>query len=528
MKENTKRGITLVYSILLIILAAIFTAMTMMPIVSFEESRVKYAKEYYVGTFTTAMDKSDDLEIGLKSVIDFVINFSDAQKIVRVQAGTESVEAEERERLAKKLDDDKGLSNSVRLFYAFGGLVEDETETEELDTGKLGTRKMTLAIDILKIILLVCLIGVGIVYSIIIAIKFIIFLIKSLIHLKNDTDSDVDKRMDKFPFVAYTAMMVMFYMIYALVSKGGNMGLAIKGAMLVFIVVCALRAIKTIAFAEKDRVLVIVKQAITAVTIIALTLLMFNFIGVDLVNEYEDVVYKRSQTQYAAELEALADSDKDEYEITKAAQEAVAKTNTIYTAIILPVSLVGAMVIVGGLISAVERFANKKAKLKTGELVPYQAMIVLAVFVLIFAIVPTVFAVDSADAREEAFKGGQFKIWYTEYKEEGTFLNLEYQLAKNLAEEGDKELAELREELKAAEGEEAEELKEQIENGERIVKSAVERATEIEARAKRPTICIITAAIVLIAEIAYLVVPKMLKKKEDETLAPIEEPVAAE
>lgn len=528
MKENTKRSITLVYSILLIILAAVFTVITVMPIVTFEESRVKYEKEYYTGAFTIAMDKSDDLEIGLKSVIDFVINFSDAQKIVRVQAGNESVDDAERERLAEKLDENKGLSNSVRLFYAFGGMFDEDTNEEtDLDTGKLGTGKMTLAIDILKVILLICIIGIGIIFSIITIIKFIIFLIKSLIHLKDDSDTDVDNRMDKFSFVSYTAIMVMFYMIYALVSVGGNMGLAIKGAMLVFIIACALRAIKTIVFAEKDRVLVIVKQAITAVTIIALTLLMFNFIGVDLVNEYEDVVVSRSQMQYAAELEALADSGKEAHEITKAAEEAVANRNSIYTAIILPVVLVGAMVIVGGLISAVERFANKRTKLKTGELVPYKAMIALAVFVLIFAIVPTVFAVDSKDAREEAYKAGEFKIWYTEYQEEGTKLNIEYQLAKEIAEEGDEELAELREELKSAEGEKAEKLKEQIENGEKLLKEAEERVVEIEARAKRPTTCIITAVIVLIAEIAYLVVPKILKKKEDDTPAP-EAPVAEE
>ena len=527
MNEATKRKITLGYSIALIILAAIFTFVTILPVVTFKANEVKYGKEYYSGTFTSNMDMPDELELGLISVIDFIRHFSDAQTVARVQAGNETVEEDERARLAEKLDEDKSFANSVLLFYAFGGLVDDgeSEDSTSLETSKLGTDTLPLTMTILGVIFLICLIGVGFVFPIIIIIKFIIFLIKSLKHIKDDSDTDVDNRMDKFSFTAYTAMMVMFYMLYALVSRGVGMGLAIKGAMIVFIVVCALRAVKAIIFAGQDRTLVIIKQAITAVSIVAVVLLMFNFIGVDLINELDDVVVDMSQKQYLAELDKLADSDMEAHQITDAAQKAVASSNAVNTSIIVTVALSGAIMIVAAAGNSVERFANKKGKTKTGELVPYKAMVVLSVFLLIIAIVPTVFAVGSEEARDEAFEAGQFKVWYTEYQEEGTKLNIEYEFAKEFKEVGDEELAELREELKTAEGEKAEQIAQQIEDGEKMLAEADEIIGEIEARAKRPTTCIILTVIFLIAEYAYLIVPKILmkNKKEEE---PAVEPAA--
>lgn len=527
MKEKTKKQISVLYSVLLIILAAAFAVVTVLPVVTFDAEEVRYGDEYYTGSFTTNMDKPSEIKFGLISVIDFIRHFGDAQTIARVQAGNKTVDEAERERLEEKLDDDESFANTVVLFYAFGGLVEDDSDSSsgELDTGKLGTGTLRVTLSILKVSFLISLIGVGLVFHIIVIIKFIGFLIRSLKSIKESDAAETDKRMDKFPFTSYTATMLMLYMLYALVAAGVGMGAAILGAVIVFLLVCLLRAVKTALFAEKDKILMLVKQGITLVSIIAVAALLVNFVGVGLVTEYDDAIVDMSSKQYFAELDDLADSDMDDYKITETAQKAVSTSNGINTAIFVSLTLLGAIFMVAALGNSVERFANKKGKTKTGELVPYKAMVVLSVILLVVAIVPAFVGVDSKEARDEGFEKGQLKIWYTEYKAEGTPANIEYELLKEFKEAGDEELAELREELKSADDEKAEEIKEDIEDGKKMLAEADDKIQEIEARSKRPVNCIIAGIVFLLAEYAYFFVPKYLSKgkKEEE---PAEEPVA--
>ena len=570
MKEATKKKLTLGYSIALIVLAAVFTVMSVMPAISINPNKYVFPKEYATGRYTSKMNAPEEIGVGFSTVIDIATNWNDMMTVLVVQGDEAAIQAkkdkiaemksknysdetirEEQDKLAEmqadfnkyldklseedvkriedKLQNDDTFINLIGAVYGISGAFASDTEEAIENSSKLGIDTLDITVMILGIILFLCLVGTAMVFPIIVIIKFIVFLVKSLVNLKKDDDKAIDDRMDKFPFTAYTAMMLMFCMMYSLVATGVGIGLAIKGALVVLVIVCLLRAVKTILFADKGRVQIIVKQAISLVSVFAAIMLLFNFIGVDLINEFGDVIATMSAKQYIAESEALIDAGTNADSVKKLAEEAVSSSNGMNTAIIVTVSIVGAMLIVVAVINAIERFGNKKMKLKTGELVPYKAMVVLSVFLLVLAIVPTVFAVDSADARDEAFEAGQFKVWYDEYQEEGTKANINYELLVGFAEKGEEELEELRDDLKSADEAKAEMIEKQIEYGEKLVNAANDEIKAIETRATRPTTCIIFAVVFLIAEYAYLIVPKVLakNKKEDEAPATEEEPAPA-
>ena len=517
MNQQSKTRLTKLYSILLILLAAALTVVSVMPVVTFKTADTVFPMEYYTGSFTVTMDTPEDIGLGLKAIVDVVRHFTDMQSLISSQAGNKLLDEEERDRLAHKLDEDESFANSVLLFYAFGGLMEEEDSSDDLDTGALGTGKLRVAKNILGVILILSLIGTGLVFPIIIAIKFIAFLTRSLKHLKDDTAEDVDTRMDKFVFTSYTATMLMFYMLYALVAKGVGMGMAIRSAILIFLAVCLLRAIKTMLFTDKkDWVAMLIKQAITVVSIVALATLLVNFIGVGLINELDDVVVDMSQKQYLAELDELWATDTDDYKLIKFAQKAVSTSNGVNTAIFVTLGLTGALIMLAGLGNAVERFSNRKGKTKTGKLIEYKAMIVLAVILLVIGLTPMLVATTSAEARDEAYENGTFKIWYTEYQTEGTLLNLRYELLNEFKEAAEEELAELYEERKSASEEKLEEIEDEIEIGEEMLGEANAQIAKIEARAKRPVNCLLAAIAFLLAECAYLLVPKYFLKKTGE------------
>lgn len=536
MNETTKKKISLGYSIALIVLAAVFTFFSFMPALVFDAGEMDYEGVYYVGEFTHGADPNDEFKFGPIAVVDFIRHIGDVLKLIRHQEHTVNpssdshqyiLDSDERARLSEKFADDESFVTAVRMYYVFGGLFDDDSDSSNDSTAsKFATDSVSLTAKILAVISLVCLIGIALVFPIIIFIKFIIFLVKSLKHIKEDTDEDVDNRMDKFSFTTYSATMFMFYACYVLLSKGAEMGLAIIGALIVFLTVCILRAVKNILFASEGRLLVIVKQAITLISIVSVALLLVNFKGVDIINKYDEAITKISLAHYDAELEKLADSGKEDYQITKAAEEAVAKSNEIKSIAAIFVVFLGALVMVGAIITGIERVANKKVKLKTGEFVHHKAMLSLAVIMLIVAIVPTLLAAKSEEDLDKAYSAGWLKIWYTEYQEEGTRMYNNYERLKVVKEAGEEILEEMRDALNEADEDEKEEAQKAVEAFEKEHEKVIETINDIEAMPKRPTNCLIFAILFLLAEFAYHFVPKFMQTKKDD--GSNEEPAAPE
>jgi len=570
MSEKAKKQVSLFYSILLIILAISFTVVSFLPVVVVNTSDMNYPEVFYNGRYTNNIDAPDEISFGMNTVLDFLTDFSDVVTVIGVQSLDSIIKVQQEhvdeirynesysttsiDRAIKKLADlkdkrddildeltdedvsiikdklqyDEDFIDIIAAFYGLiGSIITDSADAESIIVAAGSDYDMGL--DILPIIMLfmqllsfLMLIGCALVFPIIIVIHCIVLAVKTFKHLNYADAAEIDKRMDKFPFTGYTSFMVILFVLYALTAPGASMGGAVIGAIVIFLIACLLRAVKTVLFADKSNIVpIVVKQAISAVSIVATAILLANFIGLNLIGELDQAVVPMTETQFFAEVDKYADSGMGVYSVMTAAKEEVLLSNVINAIVVAMLGLFGSIMIVAALGNSTERLANKKGKNARGALVEYKAMVALAVILLIFAIVPTVFAANSADALEEAYSKGQFKIWYNEHEERGTEAYTEYNLLIEYKEAAEEELIELEEELASADGDKAEELAEKVDDAKHTLKMINNEIKDIEAKPTRPVVCIVMAALFFVSELAYLLVPKFFfKKKDGEEIAP--------
>ena len=423
---------------------------------------------------------------------------------------------EDYERIAEKLSEDDGFRNLVGALYSFAGAATSEAEEDdaiEETFTDYGSNPMPVTYGLLNVVITVGLCCVALVYPIVVFCKYIAQLIYFFIHLKDEDPRAIEKRMDKFPFSGYTATFIMLFAMFALFANDGiAMGSAFVAAIVVWAVGNLLRAVKKILLDEDNKILAIVKQSLTVISIVAVAILLVNFIKLDLINDLNDNIQTMTVEHYMAELES-GDAE--------AAESAVSTSNGINTAVVVVLSMLGVMVICVGLINLNERFGFRLMKLKTGEKVPYKAMYGLAIFLLIIAILPTVlFTASSEEALEEAYEAGNFKVWYTAYQEDGTVENVEYELLVKLHDDLEDGMEDLEDE--------------DLEAAESMLASLEDRISDIESRGSRGVLCIVMAVLFLLSEIAYKLSPKFIpepKKKERPEIpeaTPTEEVFSAE
>lgn len=442
---------------------------------------------------------------------------------------------EDKEILADKLKNDEKFLEVLGTVYAFLGYVADDVADAFTGDQAVGTNPLPGFVSFLGIIILIALIGAAIVYPVIVIIFFIVKLIQFLTHMKEDDADAAEKRMDKFPFSGYAATITILFMLFALLASGGvSMGAGVVGAIVIWVISNAIRAAKKILFAEEDRLLVIVKQAITVVSVIAIAVLLVNFSGIDLIGHLDDSMVDISRAYHVTRLEQLADSGvSNSTSIYEIARDDVSKANLKNTGIVLGISVIGMILISSALISTIERFGHKTVKLKNGTRASYKAMPVMAIFLLVLAILPMTLGAKTIEQRNEAFENGKFRVCYNEFEIDGSAAKVEYELLKASHETGVEFVAELKEEVKAADGELADELKEELEDAEFKLASLEDEIKDMEAQASRCTVCIAMAVIFVIAEFAYLSAPKFVPvgAKKEETVseaAPAAEAVAEE
>ena len=565
MNEKGKRIFSKIYSILVVILAAAMVLLSITPIMVLNSSRFELDEKFYTGRFTSKSAFPKDIKIGVGTIFTLISNFGDMQTVMGIQSYDATIEeledeideiesaenvneralekAEEKlaeeiegreqvladlseedlERVEEKLQNDEDFINLIATMYSFGGFTGDAFDDSDNSTSGTGMKTLPITKAILSIILLIVLFIYAVVFVIILVIKFIILLVKFFCHLKDTDSTNADSNMDRFPFTVYAGVMAVFFTFLYLVSPVGmSMGSAIVGSLIILVVSSVLRAVKNILFAKKNRVELIVKKAVTVVSIVAAVVFLFSFTGVGLINELDEAT-PGITSSYLSEL--------DDIELSEA-KDKVAAANGRNTAIIVTATLVGAMLIVIAAINTIERFGDKKQKLKTGEMVAYKAMPVLAIFLIIVSIVPTFFGAGSKDALEEAYEKGNFKVYYEAYKDDETLEKRNYDILVSTEESLDDLLAESKENLKSAEGEAAEELSDQIEEFEYIQNTAKDMIKEIETQKTKATLCIVAAVIFAVAEFVYLFCPKFFVGKaeeaEEESEAPVDEETSAE
>ncbi len=527
------KTLTMVYRLLIILLAVAFAYTTVLPVITFKMDNSKLGEDSLtldmINTFeelkneinerndenykiTSEFNIPEGVEIGISPVFKLfssLVRNIDCINLIIEMVGSEDdsenegaassegyTEEELKEDILKQLLNDQELLDSVVSFAYAVDMLQSITDTDmESSENDLG-----MICFIFSLIALLFLVLIAFIYPIVMAIKLIVFIIRMLKHL-TDVDSDkADRLINKFPFSSHLAFLLVFYLVFAICNSGGNFapGTSITYAMVIFFIVSVLQAINAVLVTDEDRVHIIIKQVISVVSIVAVAVLMPNFMAVDVLGEFDNARLMISATQYASELSNGNQSP----------QEVIDMSELKNTVIVFFISLLGVGLMCGTLLSLIERFSNKKVKLRGKGYVPRKAMIFASVVVLLIALYPTVISVDSAEARKEAYASGSFKIWYTEYLEEGTSDNIEYEFLKATEDKLTAELEEIRGELSSAEGERAEELKTMISEAEKSIETINDQIDEFEAYANRPKLCLIPAVVFLISEIVYGIVYK--------------------
>lgn len=551
------KTLNMVYRLLIILLAVAFAYTTVLPVITFKVDSSKLGEDSLaleiIQSFneikndseglegegleiTSELKLPDSIEIGFAPTFELVNSFvrhidsiklfiemsgedgaGDGEVGVEGEATTPS-EGHTEEELAEALLEilnDQGLADSVITLLCLVDMIrsffDSDTTVEE---SVLSMMCMYFALFAFLFLMLIAFI-----YPIVMAIKLIVFLIRMLKHLADDDSAKVDRMICKFPFSSHVTFLLCFYLIFAICNVGGNFapGTSITYAVVIFLIVSVLGAINAVLTTDGDRVHILIKQAISVVSIVAVAILMSKFMAVDIIGEFDNARPLISADQLIAEIANGNQSPQDALNASEA-------KNTFIVFIIV---LLGVSLMCGTLLSIIERFSNKKVKLRGKGYTQRGSMVFVSILMLVIALYPTMIAVDSAEARDEAYSAGSFKIWYTEYLEDGTDDNIEYELLKATGEELNNELEGLRDELRSAEGERAEELASTVSDAEKAIETINDQIDDFEDRASRPKRCLIAAIILLISEIVYRIAYKAFDKKDKKAPGEPKEPEVA-
>ena len=274
--------------------------------------------------------------------------------------------------------------------------------------------------------------------------------------------------------------------------------------------VSVLRGIKAIVCAGKHRVRVVVKQALTVLSVICMIVILMNFSGAFLLEGIRAEHIELNDTYYDALTDAQGENASG---IKDTVENAV-----IWNRILIPMGLMIASVMaLTAVISLISRLGYKTTKDKNGNLIdPNGSLLVFAVVVLIIAIIPPIFNAPDHHAKIDSFEKGIYKTCYQEYLEDGTFAKVEYETLKSNQELNMELIDALKEELKTAQGEEADKITAVLAKTEYQLAAIEQEIKDIETKQSKATLCIVMAALFMVIEIFYIFVNKIIRVKEDQ------------
>ena len=555
MREQSKKRLVKWYNLLLLLLAAVFTVTSFLPVVVLDANRTEYPELFYEARYTSHMTPVREIELGYGTVFSLVTNFSDFITLVTIQsnegyvnnsserlqelrdeeASEEEIEdfledvAETRktleedlealteadhERIIDKVKNDDGFRSLVSAVYFFAASATSEEDGDVIEESATayGINPMPLLGTILFAALTIGLIGLALIYPIILVFKLIAQIVHYLKHLKDDDLTVIERRMERFPISGYCGSFISMLVLFMLFAPDGiSVGAGVVSCIIVWLVGNVFRAVKHIVLDEPNKPLALGKQAMAVVTIVAALIMLVNFSGLNLVSDLEDEsVRKIFLEHYAQKLDTLDGDYASASELSDAAESAVTLANMINTAVVLLVALGGIGLMIGTVVSSVERMGYKLQKLRNGEREPYKAMRGLAITLLVFTLLPILlFSAGSEEALEDAYADGNFKVWHEAYLEKGTPENVEYRL-----------LVETRDDLEDA-VEDMDEDDEAYEPATQLLASLEDQIDDIEAKSSRGIISVVMAVIMLIAEFLYHFMPKFFPAGKKEEPVPV-------
>ena len=468
-----------------------------------EESIIKYTELYASTQSSTYLERIDILREEI------------AEEELLLQEELSTITEEEGERLEHLLQDDDFLDTLAFVYGMLGFFdVVGESFTQK---SSYGVNIAPMLVTLLTVIMMA---GV-VITALILAIASLIGFIKRLIYfIKHIKDWDSFEISRAYPNALPAFLMILLTLLGMMFLYGSSLRIG-SGMILLGIVWLVSNIIRTLnlVFAERNnkaRIITIVKQGITILSLVAIVLVCAGFYGLDFTGHYleeSNLPGEAYVDRFVEDATLTPDYDINDaiYEGRKGAEKRVEKN----TALILLGSYLAALFMVITLSALVERNGMRTASRKYGNPRPYGNQIAAAVLLTIlltFGI--NFFLVETPKEREEAFDNGSYVAILDAYKLEGTEEHATYELAKASLEALDKRIPEIEAQLPTVTDEAVrEELQHVLDQMLKARMEAVSVMEKLESFGEKNLSLARTFLIILlILEVLYVVVPKVLEK----------------
>lgn len=379
----------------------------------------------------------------------------------------------------------------------------------------------------------------AVIFAIIVFVKLIVF----LVHCGHADATDLKKvfcgGISIFPIVMLMAVPFLAATVGETLQIGGGLLLSSVLAILCYVVL----AVNRIVLCDGDRVPAIVKGSISAVSLVFALLLLLSLyrlpLGSAFLNRYAPDLYdlnsnERLEEYYGESLKQYSERYADELlsgEISlerlheyaanatrERLNEEVLRAEKKNIALPLALSFLVTFLAFIGYTYVQERLGFRPIRNRqTGAQKQVGSLFVLAVFVLVGAIFLSMQTVRTLPEYEDSLRDGGYKMLCDPYRIEETDEGGAYALYTALAEGSEESLAKARTELaEASDPETRTALEDEIEEIEQSISIIENRLGMLESsHASAKVTVIVFAALWLAAEIAYFVIGKIGRFRED-------------
>ena len=484
------------YSLLLLVLSVTLTVFSFFAVVKIDGTKSGYSEQYYKNPYTILLGADDEIEVGVNSIISLIKNAEYVGCIMKANDTGGIVGGDElnQEILDKFNDGDETFKDAIGFVFVWIGYMESALEGTEGVTNDLIDGEFYSFFNMFLFILIPMFFIAIIVFIIIMIIKCLIKLITYLKKFRKETPEILNRKMEKFPLATYPIILMIGTIVLTMLGQGEmTLGISTIMSFIVLGVYSLSRLIKDILNVEGNKTVIIVKRSIALVSVIAMIIVSSSWLKIRLFNNLLENIYEMTALNLSAETLKLLD--------VKAAEKIVARNNILNMLMLIGLTVAGTVFIIILLNKLILRFRNRTKLTVLGN-EGKESYKVLAIFILIFAIVPSLFTVNTESKLHESYSEGKFRVWYGEY--DGIIDREEARLER---------LIKLKEEMLESD-EKDEDTREKIEYLKEAIKKEKDKIKDLKRKETRPVTAIVFAVILVLSEFAYVIVSKKLIKNQ--------------
>lgn len=471
MKEETKKRITLITSILLLVVAVLTVVFSFTPVAKFKTTSFPMSETFTEGSYTQDIPVAE-FEFGIGKALDIFKDFSYFSVVIKTQSLEQDIRnlnesiadllssdnydsdrldeyredlAEAQEDLAKLESDlteadretieallhDDTFVNSLALYYGIGGVFDSIGAEFSAISSTAYNISMLRATLLIFVLLFIAELLIGtLILCIVTVIRFLVDLIACLVRIKNYGFSATDKLCANKMLPILVLVPLIGLVMIKLIGTDISVGYGLIVLLVLLLVSSAIQAVVKILFAEKtDRMTLIVKQSIATVSLIAVILAVVGYNNLSISEQYLQNAEDFGETYYDTVYDDAIQDGKSSLAAEDLAKEETKSAMNPTSAILLAHSLIFGFLLFFAFSNATERFGTRKVKNKEGLLIEHSSMRAIGIILLIGALIVPFLGVSSPEDRRDAYEDGTFKILWNEYEHDDTKAKTEYDTA---------------------------------------------------------------------------------------------------